>query len=107
MLLIEPGIHGSKADGGIFMTNDTPSSARQPQVQVKHVDLPDLKETFVDSISGLFFDGQSLRIKLAVTRFEQSSEASEASALRFPACRLVLTPGAAIELANQLHRVIA
>lgn len=89
------------------MTKDSPSSARQPQVQLRHVDLPDLKETFADSITGMFFDGQSLRINLGVTRFEQTSAASEANAHRVPACRLVLTPGAAIELANQLQQLIA
>ncbi len=89
------------------MTKDTPSAARQPQVQVRQVDLPDLKETFVDSVTGIFFDGQSLRINLGVTRFEQTSAASEANAHRFPACRLVLTPGAGIELANHLQQLIA
>ncbi len=80
--------------------------AEQPQVQLRQVDMPELKETFADSINSTFFDGQSLRINFGVTRFDQSSAAVATSATRYPACRLVLTPGAAIDLMNQMQQLL-
>ena len=37
----------------------------------RYVDRPELVETFVDSITGMFFDGQSLRIEFAVSRVDE------------------------------------
>jgi len=90
-----------------LMSADANNDRRQPTVQVRQVDSPDVRETFADAILGLFFDGQSLRLNLGVTRFEQSSSSAQTNAHRVPACRLVLTPGAAIELAGQLQQLVA
>ena len=43
----------------------TDSTAKAPQVD--YVDLPDVPETFADSIHSIFFDGQTLRINFCVT----------------------------------------
>jgi hypothetical protein len=37
----------------------------------RYVDRPELVETFADSITGMFFDGQSLRIEFAVSRVDE------------------------------------
>jgi hypothetical protein len=42
-------------------------SERQPAT-VRYLDRPDMMETFADSITGLIFDGQTLRIEFGVTR---------------------------------------
>ena len=77
----------------------------QPALKLEHVDLPDLKETFADSINQVFFDGQTLRINFGVTRVDPTPQSQ--SARRYPACRLVLTPGAAVELMNQIQQLTA
>ena len=79
----------------------------QPGATLQRVDLPDLAETFADSIELVFFDGQTVRINFGVTRFEQPQQTGGARARRLPACRLVLTPGAAVELANQMQQLKA
>jgi hypothetical protein len=66
---------------------------------------PDLPETFADSINQVFFDGQTLRINFGVTRVDPPAQPQ--TARRYPACRLVLTPGAAVELMNQIQRLTA
>jgi hypothetical protein len=94
-------------------SQDPPEQAqRTPEQQLpvtlQHVDLPELPETFADSIDLVFFDGQTVRINYGVTRFSQPQQSGGAmSGRRLPACRLVLTPGAAVELMNQIQRLMA
>jgi hypothetical protein len=54
-----------------------------------------MMETFGDSIIGLIFDGQTLRIEFGVTRFDEVKANSPITGRRYPACRLVLAPAAA------------
>ena len=42
----------------------------RPAVTLRYLDRPDCLETFADSISGLSFDGQTLRLEFAVTRMD-------------------------------------
>lgn len=72
-----------------------------------HVDRPDLMETFSDSIEGTFFDGQTLRIEFCVNRLDPLKPNAAPTGRRYPACRLVLTPGAAIELMNRMQQISA
>ena len=62
-------------------------------------------ETFADSISGLIFDGQSLRIEFAVTRLDEVKPNAPITGRRYPVCRLVLPPAAAIDLINRMQQV--
>jgi hypothetical protein len=49
----------------------------------------------------LSFDGQPLRIEFAVTRMDDAKPDTPMTGRRYPACRLVLPPGAAVELINR------
>jgi hypothetical protein len=89
-------------------TQEQPKKAPEhPPIAIERVDLPELAETFADSIDHVFFDGQTLRINFGVTRFDQPQQAGSVNARRLPACRLVLTPGAAVELMNQIQQLTA
>ena len=79
----------------------------QQTPKIQHVDLPEVSETFADSIDLVFFDGQTLRINFGVTRFEKPEQTVPAIAKRYPSCRLVLTAGAAVELMNQIQQLTA
>jgi hypothetical protein len=79
---------------------------RQPAT-LRHVDLPDLAETFADSINALYFDGQTLRIELGITRFDNVKPNEPMTGRRYPACRLILAPVAAVELINRLQQIAA
>ena len=70
-------------------------------------DPTDLRETFADSINNVIWEGQTLRIEFAVTRFSVPTPAGKTEATRHAACRLVLTAAAAADLANRLQRTIA
>src|ERR1700691_4887938 len=72
---------------------------------IRLVDRPDLAETFVDSVSGLVFDGQTLRIDFAVTRLDEIKPNTPITGRRYPACRLVLPPAAAADLINRMQQV--
>lgn len=72
---------------------------------LRFIDRPDVTETFADAISALVFDGQSLRIEFAVTRFDELKPNSPITGRRYPACRLVLPPAAAIDLINRMQQI--
>ena len=56
---------------------------------IRYVDRPDVGETFADSITGLVFDGQTLRVEFSVTRVDEVKPDAPISGRRYPASRLV------------------
>jgi hypothetical protein len=78
-----------------------------PKDKIKPVDLPQLSETFADSLGLLLFDGQVARLEFCVTRIDPQSSPQVPAASKYPACRLVLTPEAFLELYNQLQKIMS
>ncbi len=79
---------------------------RQPAT-IRYLDRADMVETFADSITGLIFDGQTLRIEFGVTRFDNVKPNTAITGRRYPACRLVLPPAAAVDLINRMQQIAA
>ena len=77
---------------------------RQPAT-IRYLDRADMVETFADSITGLIFDGQTLRIEFGVTRFDDVKANTPITGRRYPACRLVLPPAAAVDLINRMQQI--
>lgn len=75
--------------------------------QLRYVDRPHITETFADALTGLVYDGQTLRIEFAVTALDEMKPNAPVTGRRFPACRLVLTPNAAVDLINRMQQVAA
>jgi hypothetical protein len=94
-------------DLNLGMTPDVGATkpAEAPTTSLRYVDRPELQETFADSVSSVYFDGQSLRIEFGVTRLDEVKNNSQISGRRYPAARLVLTPGAAADLINRIQQV--
>jgi hypothetical protein len=82
-----------------------PSERQQAKATFRYVDQPETTETFADSITGLFFDGQTLRIEFAVTRVDEVKPNAPINGRRYPVCRLVLPPTAAVDLINRMQQV--
>ncbi len=107
----------AKAPGTTAAANPSPPSAAaatsatenaaQRQVTLRYIDQPELSETFADSIGNLSFDGQSLRIEFTVTRMDEAKQNAPMTGRRYPACRLVLPPAAAVDLINRMQQVAA
>jgi hypothetical protein len=85
----------------------SPAAAQQQQAAIRYVDNAEMAETFADSVTGLIFDGQTLRIEFGVTRFDEVRPNAPISGRRYPACRLVLPPAAAVELINRMQQIAA
>ena len=83
----------------------TPAAAQRPGPVIHYLDRPDCLETFADSITGLTFDGQTLRLEFAVTRADEVKPNAPVTARRYPVCRLVLQPLAAVDLINRMQQV--
>jgi len=88
-----PAAPGAAGEGG-----------RQPAT-IRYLDRADMVETFADSITGLIFDGQTLRIEFGVTRFDDVKANTPITGRRYPACRLVLPPAAAVDLINRMQQI--
>jgi hypothetical protein len=74
---------------------------------IRYVDRPDIAETFADAVTGLVFDGQTLRIEFAVTRLDELKPNTPITGRRYPACRVALPPAAAIDLINRMQQIAA
>ena len=72
---------------------------------IRLVDRPEVAETFADAVTGVIFDGQTLRIELAVTRFDEVKPNTPITGRRYPACRIVLPPNAAVDLINRMQQI--
>ena len=79
----------------------------QPQVQFQYVDLPQVSEVFADFVNRIQFDGQTLRLEFCVSRIEDHKPPAVATGKRFPACRLVLSATAAVDLMNKMQQITA
>jgi hypothetical protein len=75
------------------------------QATFHYIDRPELAETFADSITAMFFDGQSLRMEFGVSRVGEIKPDVPITGRRYPVCRLVLTPAAAFELINRAQQI--
>jgi hypothetical protein len=83
------------------------AKADRPAATLRYVDRPDLAEVFSDSVSGLVFDGQVLRIEFATTRLDDVKPNAPISGRRYPACRVVLSPSGALDLISRVQQIAA
>jgi hypothetical protein len=88
-------------------TQPAAKAGEQQAMTLRYLDRPDCLETFADSITGLTFDGQALRIEFAVTRVDAVKPNTPMTGRRYPVCRLVLPPAAAIDLINKMQQTAA
>lgn len=78
----------------------------QAQVKYQYEDRPEVMETFADFVNRIQFDGQTLRIEFCVTRIEDQASGGP-KGTRYPACRLVLSAAAAVDLMNKMQQITA
>src|SRR6185437_178766 len=82
-----------------------PQSAAPPQYQ--YADRPEVAETFADFVQRIQFDGHTLRLEFCVSRMEDHKPPTPATGKRYPACRLVLSASAAVDLMNKMQQITA
>ena len=80
-----------------------PQSAAPPQYQ--YVDRPEVSETFADIVQRIQFDGQTLRLEFCVSRLDDHKPGTPVTGKRYPACRLVLSAAAAVDLMNKMQQI--
>jgi hypothetical protein len=92
----------SKASTAVAMPGKTP---QRPAPTFTYVDRADCLETFADTVTGLSFDGQTLRLEFAVSRMDDVKQGAPMTGRRYPVTRLVLPPLAAIDLINKMQQI--
>lgn len=80
--------------------------SKKTQLKARFVDIPELSETFADSIHTFSFDGQSMNIEFCVTRLDEIKPPKLPTTRRYPSCRLVLTPDVTLDLFNKLQGLV-
>ena len=83
----------------------TPQPAQPPQYT--YIDRPEVSETFADFVQRIQFDGQTLRLEFCVSRLDDNRPPAPATGKRYPACRLVLSAAAAVDLMNKMQQITA
>lgn len=83
------------------------TQADRQAATVRYLDRPELGETFADCVTGLLFEGHMLRLEFGVTRLDDVKPNTPITGRRYPVCRLVLPPSAAVELINRMQQVAA
>ena len=72
-----------------------------PSTQFPKEERHDVKETFANSLSQCFFDGQTLRLELCSIRLDEAKPPpAKPIGKRHVVARIVLTPEGAVELFN-------
>ena len=99
------GSKGASTTTATTASSKTAGQSGRQSATIRYLDRADMEETFADSITGLIFDGQMLRIELGVTRFDDVKGGVPITGRRYPACRLVLPPAAAVDLINRMQRI--
>jgi hypothetical protein len=109
-MVFEPPNRGAAREGAAAPaatpTAPSPQRERQPAT-IRYLDRVEIVETFADSITGVVFDGQTLRLEFAVTRLDEVKPDTPITGRRYPACRVVLPPTAAIDLINRMQQIAA
>jgi hypothetical protein len=78
------------------------SSARR---NLRHVDRPEVNETFADAVGKVFFDGSVARIEFLVSRWKEAKEHDVAEGVAVTACRLVLSSSGLLELIDRMDQL--
>jgi hypothetical protein len=88
--------------------DDKAAAAGQSERQtatIRYIDRPEVEEHFADAVTGLLYDGQTLRMEFAVTRFDEIKPNTPITGRRYPSCRVALSPAAAVDLINRMQQI--
>jgi hypothetical protein len=83
------------------------TAAKAPAVTYEYLDRPEVSEVFADFVHRIQFDGQTLRFEFCVSRLEEQAPPAVPKGKRYPACRLVLSAAAAVDLMNKMQQITA
>jgi hypothetical protein len=106
-MALEPPNRGAARETATPAATPATSSVQRPAATIRYLDRPEIAETFADSVTGVVFDGQTLRLEFAVTRLDEVKPNTPITGRRYPTCRIVLPPTAAIDLINRMQQIAA
>lgn len=81
--------------------------AGKNEPKMRFVDIPELQETFADSVPSFHLSNESLRLTFTVTRLDEPKAGQPPSGKRYPVCRLVLSQAGMLDLLNKMNQIHA
>lgn len=104
-MTFEPPNRGVSLESPAAAATPAASAVQRQAATIRYLDRPEIAETFADAVSGVVFDGQTLRLEFAVTRLDEVKPNAPITGRRYPTCRIVLPPTAAIDLINRMQQI--
>ena len=104
-MTFEPPNRGVSLESPAPAATPAASAVQRQAATIRYLDRPEIAETFADAVSGVVFDGQTLRLEFAVTRLDEVKPNAPITGRRYPTCRIVLPPTAAIDLINRMQQI--
>jgi hypothetical protein len=104
-MTFEPPNRGASLESPAPAATPAASTTQRQAATIRYLDRPEIAETFADSVAGVVFDGQTLRLEFAVTRLDEVKPNAPITGRRYPTCRIVLPPTAAIDLINRMQQI--
>jgi hypothetical protein len=86
---------------------DPMAEDRSQRPTLRYQDVPDLGETFADTVGNWSFDGNTLRMEFLVSRLDPGKPADAPTGRSVPVCRLVLTAAGAVDLLKTCAQLTA
>lgn len=77
-----------------------------PKIETQYQMRNDLDEIFADHVEKFLYDNNTLRLEFCVQRLNTPTANTQTAGVRVPACRLVLTPKATLDLYNKLSNMV-
>jgi hypothetical protein len=82
------------------------SQPQQATPQFVYVDIPEIPESFADSLEKMSFDGMTFKFEFVVNRLDPVSPPKPPTGHKYPSCRLVMPMAGALSLYAQLEQLM-
>ncbi len=83
-MTFEPPNRGVSLESPAPAATPAASTAQRQAATIRYLDRPEIAETFADSVAGVVFDGQTLRLEFAVTRLDEVKPNAPITGRRYP-----------------------
>src|SRR5688500_17549107 len=80
---------------------------KQAPIKYQYFDRTEVSEILADLVQRIQFYGETSRFEFGVRRMEEHTPPAAATGKRYPACRLVLSAAAAVDLMNKMQQITA
>ena len=83
-----------------------PPAQQGPQMTLTYVDLPEIAETFADSLERILVDQSGLRMEFVVNRMDDPKPPAPPTGKKYTACRVVMPLNGFMDMVGKLNGIV-